>query len=332
MEEILEMIYREKYFIFHAPRQTGKTSCLLALEDYLNAEGKYFAMYVNVEPAQVYQPDVDRSVKAIVGEIEESLFRLTKDEKLRSRIVEINNGKEAGNVLSTAFTYICKNVDKPLVFIFDNMDAITGDTLFYVLRQIRSNFHTRPDTFPSSMIFSGIHGKSDYHSVKNLSVQITNAVPFNVISATLTLGNFSKEEVIRLYAQHTTETGQIFEESIYDLVMEYTDGQPWLVNALAREVTYKMKENRDPAVIITKDKLAEAKELLILERHTNLDLLLDKLKEDRVRRVIMPMLLGEEESYIEDGTQYCIDLGIVKRTRAGLQIANRIYKEVLSKV
>lgn len=32
MEEILMLIEQKKYFILHAPRQTGKTSSLLALQ------------------------------------------------------------------------------------------------------------------------------------------------------------------------------------------------------------------------------------------------------------------------------------------------------------
>ena len=36
LEEILELIDAEKYFVLHAPRQTGNTSCLLALQEYLN--------------------------------------------------------------------------------------------------------------------------------------------------------------------------------------------------------------------------------------------------------------------------------------------------------
>ena len=50
--EILSLIDQEKYFILHAPRQTGKTSCLLELMYYLNQEGKYDALYLNVEAAQ----------------------------------------------------------------------------------------------------------------------------------------------------------------------------------------------------------------------------------------------------------------------------------------
>ncbi|MCI5146754.1 MAG: ATP-binding protein, partial [Candidatus Electrothrix sp. AR3] len=35
LDELLPLIDQKKYFILHAPRQTGKTSCLLALMKYL---------------------------------------------------------------------------------------------------------------------------------------------------------------------------------------------------------------------------------------------------------------------------------------------------------
>ena len=33
LEEVLLLIRQQKYFVMHAPRQTGKTSCMLALRD-----------------------------------------------------------------------------------------------------------------------------------------------------------------------------------------------------------------------------------------------------------------------------------------------------------
>ena len=48
LEDILMLIRQKKYFVLHAPRQTGKTSCLLALRDYLNEKGDYIAVYANV--------------------------------------------------------------------------------------------------------------------------------------------------------------------------------------------------------------------------------------------------------------------------------------------
>jgi hypothetical protein len=48
LDEFLTLIGQSKYFELHAPRQTGKTSCLLALRNYLNKEGNYIAVYANV--------------------------------------------------------------------------------------------------------------------------------------------------------------------------------------------------------------------------------------------------------------------------------------------
>ena len=49
LTEILGLIEQKKYFVLHAPRQTGKTSCLLALMDYLNREGRYISLYANLK-------------------------------------------------------------------------------------------------------------------------------------------------------------------------------------------------------------------------------------------------------------------------------------------
>ncbi len=54
--ELLTLIRKKRYFVLHAPRQTGKTSALLALRDLLNggAEGAYRCVYAKLfrrEPA-----------------------------------------------------------------------------------------------------------------------------------------------------------------------------------------------------------------------------------------------------------------------------------------
>ena len=58
LDEVLTLIQQKKYFVLHAPRQTGKTSSLLALRDLLNAEGDYRCVYVNVEGGQALREDV----------------------------------------------------------------------------------------------------------------------------------------------------------------------------------------------------------------------------------------------------------------------------------
>ena len=66
MEDILMLVRQQRYFVLHAPRQTGKTSCMLALRDYLNQKGDYISVYANVEGGQASRNDKETVVKSTV--------------------------------------------------------------------------------------------------------------------------------------------------------------------------------------------------------------------------------------------------------------------------
>lgn len=72
LAEVLMLIAQKKYFILHAPRQTGKTSCMLALADYLNNEGTYKALYVNIEAAQVARHNIEQGIGCILSRLGDS--------------------------------------------------------------------------------------------------------------------------------------------------------------------------------------------------------------------------------------------------------------------
>jgi len=44
----------------------------------------------------------------------------------------------------------------PVVLLIDEIDALVGDTLILVLRQIRSGYDTRPSNYPSTVILCGV--------------------------------------------------------------------------------------------------------------------------------------------------------------------------------
>ena len=160
---------------------------------------------------------------------------------------------------------------------------------------------------------------------------ITGGSAFNIKAESLRLGDFNHNEVEDLYQQHTEDTGQTFEPAALQLIWELTYGQPWLVNALGYEVCFKMETGRHRSNPITAEMVAAAKERLILHREIHIDQLADKLSEERVQRVISPMLRGEnlDQSASYDDIQYVIDLGLIRRGEMGLQIANPIYREVI---
>jgi hypothetical protein len=331
LEEILTLIDNKRYFVLHAPRQTGKTTCMLALMDYLNNEGKYNALYANIEAAQAAREEVHRGIQAIMSRISSEHARVFKTKVLDGHWREILDSNGADDSLSKLLEYWTMNSDKPTVLFIDEIDALIGDTLISVLRQIRSGYANRPSAFPQSVILCGVRDVRDYriHSGKTKEI-ITGGSAFNIKAESLRLGNFTKEDIQTLYLQHTKETGQVFEEGIFNLAWDYTGGQPWLVNALAYEACFRNKESKDRAKPITVDMFQNAKESLIRRRDTHLDQLADKLREDRVRRVIEPILKGEDSiaQYDDNDIQYIIDLGLIVK-KGNLKIANSIYSEII---
>ncbi|KPA19571.1 protein containing DUF1703 [Candidatus Magnetomorum sp. HK-1] len=329
LKEVLEHIDDEKYFIMHAPRQSGKTSSLLALQKYINERNDYVAIYINVECGQASRNNFEKGIKDILNELKSRAIKvLGHKEEIKRIYKEISDNQSFGYALNEFIQELCQLSEKPLVLFIDEIDSLIGDTLIAVLRQLRSGYDMRPEYFPQSIILCGIVDIKDYKIHRSNDDIITGGSCFNIKSESFRLGNFSKKQIIVLYNAHTQETDQIFESNVFDLAWEYTAGQPWLVNALAYEACFKMRENRDRSIPITAELFEQAKENLILSRVTHLDQLADKLNEDRVRRVIEPMLIGDNSLATYDDQQYCIDLGLIKKTEKGLTISNAIYKEV----
>lgn len=331
--QVVSLIGQRKYFILHAPRQTGKTSAILALMHHLNETGDYEAVYANVEAAQAAREDVKAAMRAITISIASRHRHYMKNNHLKDNWLEIYEKAGEHAALKELLTFWAESADKPVVLFLDEVDALIGDTLISLLRQLRSGYDTRPFSFPISIVLCGVRDVRDYriHSSSTKEI-ITGGSAFNIKAESLRLANFSKAQIQNLYKQHTQATGQIFESGILDLAWWYTKGQPWLVNALAYEVTYNMVENQERERPITTTAFKEAKERLILRRDTHLDQLVDKLRESRVRRIIQPILSGEDtaKQHRPDEVQYVRDLGLIDvATNGSITIANNIYKEVI---
>jgi len=328
---VLQLIDQQKYFVLHAPRQTGKTSVLLALMDYLNRQGKYRCLYVNVEIGQAAREQIDRAMRAILGELASRARIFLEDEFVDSIWTGILDRHGAEGALNEVLTRWATHDSKPLVLLIDEIDSLIGDTLIAVLRQLRAGYDKRPRHFPQSMILCGVRDVRDYriHSASEKAI-ITGGSAFNIKAESLGLGDFFRPEVERLYAQHTEATGQIIDPDALERIWELTQGQPWLVNALGYETCFRMPEGQERRQSITMEMVDNAKENLILRRETHLDQLADKLQEKRVRRVIEPLLAGqvELEDVPTDDIDYVRDLGLIRLDRE-IRIANPIYREII---
>ncbi len=328
LPEILALIEQERYFVLHAPRQTGKTSALVALQDELNSTGYYRAVYVNVEPAQVVGDDVRAGMQTILttmsGEAQDSL----NDPFVGGIWQQVLDASGAYIALREVLRQWSAADSRPLILMIDEIDALIGDMLISVLRQLRAGFPQRPKNFPQSVILCGVRDVRDYRIRSTREDQIiTGGSAFNIKAKSLRLGDFDESETKSLLLQHTDETGQRWSKDALQEVWESTRGQPWLVNALANEVCETV---RDRGRKIGHDDIIESREALIRRRDTHLDQLADKLREDRVKRVIEPLLIGELDASVfkTDDVQYVCDLGLV-RVEQQIEVANPIYREII---
>ncbi len=316
------------YFVIHAPRQTGKTTSMIELAQQLTASGEYVAALVSVEVGAAFNDDPGAAELAILNN-----WRLAINAQLPLDLRPPTWPEaEPGTRIGAALQAWTQAAPRPLVLFVDEIDALQNETLISVLRQLRAGYNWRPTGFPAALALIGMRDVRDYKVASGGSERLNTASPFNVKTDSITLSSFTRDDVAALYQQHTSDTGQVFLSPAIDHAYYLTQGQPWLVNALARQVVETVAP--DPSTLITPAHIDAAKEILIQRQDTHLDSLAERLREARVRRVIEPLLAGGSLSDVpQDDIRFVVDLGLCRFDGAGgLVIANPIYKEVLPRV
>ncbi|KJJ85114.1 ATPase domain protein, prokaryote domain protein [Candidatus Omnitrophus magneticus] len=326
---IFDLIEKTQYFTIHAPRQTGKTTLLHELAHRLNKEGNYISVVFSVESAGYRSITEEIANKKIINSLYSS-----SGQYLNKKNCPIPPEKYTKDL--TLENYLIDwaiSQTKPIVLLLDEIDSLYDDVLVSVLRQLRNGFQIRPKRFPSTVALVGLRDVREYKTkVRPSEVSLGSGSPFNIKAESILLGTFTKEEITELYSQHTKDTGQIFLKEVVDRIYELTGGQPWLVNAIAREIVVKIL-NEDFTKKITLDHVESAKENIIQRRDTHLDSLIDKLKEERVKNIVSAIINGDGVLFdnYDDSLLYCRDLGIISETKP-IRIANEIYREIIPRV
>jgi hypothetical protein len=328
LPQVRGLIDGQLYFVLHAPRQSGKTTALTQLAQELTREGRYAALLVSMEAGATFS---DRE-----GDAESAILDTWKLMALNGLPPELRPpdppDASAGSRLSSALAAWSRGCPRPVVLFMDEIDALRDNALLSVLRQLRLGYPSRPGHYPWSLALIGLRDVRDDKVASGGSSRLGTSSPFNVLTESLTLRSFTREEVAELYGQHSTDTGQVFEPGAIDRAFHWSQGQPWLVNALARQLVEQLVPDRTRS-IRARD-VDAAKETLILRQDTHLDSLAERLREDRVRAIVEPILAGGVLPPVpDDDLRYVLDLGLLRRDPAGsVEVANPIYKEVVPRV
>jgi hypothetical protein len=323
--QVRDLVEQKAYFVVHAPRQVGKTTSLMSLAAELTSEGRYAALLTSMEVGAPFHSDFGGAELAVLGAWRGDA-NLSLPPELRPPPWP---DAPPGQRILAGLQAWSQASPRPLVLFLDEIDALEDDTLISVLRQLRSGYPRRPDGFPWSLALIGLRDVRDYKVASGSDGRLGTASPFNIKVESLTLRNFTQEEVAELLQQHTDDTGQRFAVDALTASFGETQGQPWLVNALARQLTEVVVPDRGTE--ISTDDVIHARQILIGRMDTHLDSLADRLREPRVRRILAPMIAGESLPEIsQEDQRYLLDLGLLRsESSGGLVVANPTYREVI---
>ncbi|MDR3350181.1 MAG: PD-(D/E)XK nuclease domain-containing protein [Prevotellaceae bacterium] len=323
----LHRYIRDKlYWVLHAPRQTGKTTFLQSWMREINAGTEAISCYVSVETCQGV-PEPERAMPAICAAMKgyASRFNVAVPEETDASPLNMLN-----NILGNWSALVAP---KPLIVLFDEVDVLEGEALISFLRQLRGGFAARgAGTFPISIALVGMRDLKDYITAAKDGKAPNPGSPFNVKADSASLTNFTREDIAKLFAQRTQETGQHITPEALNYVYEQSTGQPWIVNSLFSRATMRVLDE-ESAETVTLAHIREAREQMILARETHLDALAYRLENPQIRIVMESLMTGESNPSLASSEAFrqCLDLGLVTIKDGTPQMANPIYREVMAR-
>jgi hypothetical protein len=314
------------YWVLHAPRQTGKTTFLQSWAREINSGDEAVACYVSIERCQRL-PEPERCMPDLGKAIQEyAIFSDLPVPQIRTNA--------PNSILSDILMHFSSLVaPKSLIILFDEVDALEGGAMISFLRQLRGGFMNRGvGKFPVSIALVGMRDLKDYITTAKDGVPPSPLSPFNIKSDSILLGNFSQDEVKKLFTQRTEETGQQITNEALEYVWEQSQGQPWIINSLFERATMRILKRGDYSTVTLKH-IEQAREQMILARETHLDSLAVRLREPAIRAMMETLFSGSFNPELADSDAFriCTDLGLVRLEKGVPSIANPIYREALAR-
>lgn len=337
LKMIKKMVDRGDYFTINRARQYGKTTTLKALSRYLSDE--YAVINLDFQKLS-HKNFMDESafVKAISSEI---VIKAERQGNVPEEILEelrgLSNSSETDLMsLFRCFTRWCKDSVKPVVLMIDEVDSATNNQVFLdFLAQLRGCYIDR-DEMPAfqSVILAGVY------DVKNLKRKFVSDEdhkmnsPWNIAADFSVDMSFSASDIEGMLKEYEDDyrTGMNIEE-MSSLIYDYTSGYPFLVSRLCKLLDECVSESGEYCGrhrAWTKEGFLKAVRLLLLEKNTLFESLINRLAEyPKLREMLYSILfVGERITFNPDNQ--IIDMaamfGFIKNVQGTVAISNRIFE------
>jgi len=291
------------YITVWAPRQTGKSGTLKEALFRLREDKKFDVLKINLE---VLKTEED------IGEV----FTYIEDKmswKLNTEYTGATSQKKFENLFKKG------NLDRPLILILDEFDALAEDAISAVVGAFRNIYTVRQEQSDKPT------EEKDYllHSVALIGVRAVLGVenqkgsPFNV-QRSLHIPNLTFEEVQEMFRWHERESGQKVEQEVIDRLFYEIKGQPGLTcwfGELLTEGWDQFRVTYDMPIDMRLFGKAYAAATQILPNNNVLNII-SKAKQETYKELVLNMFQTDEKiffKYDNPGHNFLYMNGVVDR-------------------
>jgi len=338
---IEKLVSRRKYFTINRGRQYGKTTILHALKRKLDEEYCVFLLSFEGIGADAFSSSATfckhlfklfydtiefGEVTGIPDEITEQLYDLSREDAKPTTL----------QTFTDFVVKICKQVEKPVVLIVDEVDAASNNDLFitflgrlrdmYLRRMTRPTFH--------SVILAGVYDvKNLKEKIRPEDKRVTNS-PWNIAAQFDVDMSLSKKGILEMLSEYEADhqTGMDINE-MSSLIYDYTSGYPFLVSRLCKLLDEEVAESDEfehKSLAWTKKGFLVALRVILTEQNTLFESLTGKLIDfPGLNKMIYRLLFsGMQMGYNIDNpaTSIAEMFGFIKNKNHIAVISNRIFE------
>lgn len=343
LDEIKALIDSGSYFTINRARQYGKTTTLLALEQYLKKD--YYVVSLDFqmlgagefENENIFALSFARSFlrtfkrnntpfSAEINVLYEELYKIVCEEPANFRLQRL-------------FEYlsdICGASDRGIVLMIDEVDSAGNNQVFLdLLAQLRA-YYIRRNTQPAfqSVILAGVYDVRNLRQKLRPEDEHKMNSPWNISTDFNIDMSLSKEGITEMLKEYEADhqTG-MNEEEIAGLIYDYTSGYPYLVSRLCKlidENVGQMRQSASEKTAWTRNGFHEALRMILSEKNTLFESLTGKLLDYPELDAMLQSLLFTGKSIVYDPDNPAIDaaamFGFIRNRYGNVVASNRIFE------
>lgn len=331
---------RKKYFVTNRGRQYGKTTTLMALEEYLKND--YMVLFMDFQMISSTNFADEQTFTVKFAEYIEKLFskREQKDGIDLQALEELASLKEKQNIsmdmLFARLSRNCETCEKPIVLMIDEVDSASYNQVFIdFLSQLRGYYLNRENNLIfHSVILAGVY------DVKNLKLKLRDDreyqynSPWNIAADFDIDMSFSARQIASMLREYEADYHMGMDVGAAgNHIYQYTSGYPYLVSAICKIMDEKLPDKEafaDRKAIWTAKGIDEAVKILMDRQIPLFGSMMRHISEyPDLKKLLYAMLfLGEQAAYNPDNEtiELAHMFGYVKNSAMGVQVANRIFE------